>query len=246
MNVEAALMSSLGPASLAPGEVQVRHFILDVDADTEAALVRMLDDEERRRAERFRFEEHRRRFVVRRGMLRLVLSRHTGTGPEMLRFARGAGDKPALAGPEGNMLKFSASSSGGLGAVAVARDRELGLDLEQIRPNGDHNLIASSEFSAEESDWLRQLPEAKRLVAFYQLWTCKEAYLKGKGVGLTVPLNDFAISLSQEAPRLAWSKLDSSDPERWSLQPLSIEPGFVACLATEGGCRAVRSKRWFP
>lgn len=246
MNVEAALLPSSRPVVLAPGEVQVRHFLLDVDAATEATLVRMLDDEERRRAERFRFEEHRRRFIVRRGMLRLVLSRYAGTGPETLRFERGAADKPALAWPDGNALRFSASSSGGLGAVAVALDRELGLDLEQIRPNGDHELIAACEFSPEENDWLRRLPEARRLAAFYRLWTCKEAYLKGKGVGLTVPLNDFAISLSQETPRLAWSNLDNSDPERWSLQPLSIEPGFAACLAVERACRAVQSERWFP
>lgn len=245
MNVEATLISPLRSMSLAPGEVQVWHFILDVDADNEAALARVLDDEERHRAERFRFAEHRRRFVVRRGLLRLVLSQYAGTRPETLRFARTAIDKPALAWPDGNTLKFSASSSGGLGAVVVTRDREVGLDIEQVRPNGDHDLIASHEFSAEESDWLCRLPEAKRLAAFYQLWTCKEAYLKGKGVGLTTPLNDFAISLSREPPRLAWSKLDSSDPERWSLQPLSIEPGFVACLAMEGECRAVQSKRWF-
>jgi 4'-phosphopantetheinyl transferase len=246
MNAGAALMPPTGPAALAPGEVQVLHFMLDVDAAGETALARLLDDEERRQAQRFHFAQHRRRFTVRRGMLRLVLARHTGMAPENLRFLHGAAGKPALARPDGDTLRFSASSSGGLGAVALTRGRELGLDLEQVRPIDDRDLIAASEFSAEENDWLQRLPEAERLAAFYRLWTCKEAYLKGKGTGLTVPLDDFAISPGRATPRLVWSNLDGADPERWTLQPLTLAPGFAACLAVEGSCPAVRVEPWSP
>lgn len=243
MNAGAAFLSSFRPASLTPGDVQVWHFRLEVDGNAETALARVLDDQERSRAERFRFTEHRRRFIVRRAMLRLILSRYADVAPEKLRYA--SGNKPTLAWPDKGLLKFSASSSGELGAVAVTLERELGLDVEQVRANRDHDLIASSEFSAEESDWLRRLPDIGRLDAFYRLWTCKEAYLKGKGVGLTASLKDFAVSMNQETPRLLWSKLDDADPEQWSLQMLSMEPGFAACLAVEGGCRAVRSERGF-
>ena len=228
-------------------KVHLWHYRLDLDAEREAALARVLDDAESDRVSRYRFGKHRRRFVAGRGALRMILAQYAGCEPEALRFEHGVHGKPYIGWPNSACdIRFSASNSHGLGAVAVTWRNELGLDLEQVRPNCDHDLIASREFSPEESDWLCRLPEAKRLVAFYQLWTCKEAYLKGKGVGLTVPLNDFAISLSQETPRLVWSNINDSDPERWSLQPLSIEPGFVACLAMEGGCRAVQSERWFP
>lgn len=228
-------------------EVHLWHYRLDIDADREADCARVLDDAESERASRYRFEKHRRRFVAGRGALRMILAQYAECEPRALRFGHGAHGKPYIGWPNSARdIRFSASNSHNLGAVAITWRKELGLDLEQVRPDCDHGLIVSSEFSPEENDWFCRLPEARRLIAFYQLWTCKEAYLKGKGVGLTVPLCDFAVTLGQEAPRLTWSNLNSSDPERWSLKPLSIEPGFIACLAMEGGCDAVQLERWFP
>ena len=195
-------VSSIEPASLAPGEVQVWHFALDADAATQAALARLLDEEERGQAQRFRFEEHRRRFIVRRGMLRLVLARFLGAAPETLRFARGALGKPAVAWPQATPLTFSTSSSAGLGAVAVAGGRELGLDVEHIRPDRDHDLIAR-QFAGAEAAALRDLPPALQAAAFFDLWTCKEAYLKGKGLGLSESLDQFAFAPVLPAPQCA-------------------------------------------
>lgn len=192
--------SSIESASLAPGEVQVWHFGLDADAQTQAALARLLDDAERGQAQRFRFEEHRRRFIVRRGILRVILARYLRAAPETLRFARGAAGKPAIAWPQASPLTFSASSSAGFGAVAVADGRELGLDVEHIRPDRDHNLIAR-QFAHEEAAALRDLPPALQEAAFFDLWTCKEAYLKGKGLGFTVSPDQFAFTPTLPAPR---------------------------------------------
>jgi 4'-phosphopantetheinyl transferase len=229
-------------------EVHVWWYDLDVDTEREAALERTLADEERLRASRFRFAKHRRRFVVGRGTLREIVARYAGTGPQALRFEHGAHGKPRLDWPSSARdLGFNASDSHGIGAVAVARGPELGLDLERVCPDRDCELIASREFAQEEIEWLRGLPESERARAFFELWTCKEAYLKGKGLGLTASLNCFAVRLSPAMPpRLVWSSIDDSDPQRWSLHRLAIAPGFVASLAVQGGSRDVRQARWFP
>lgn len=227
-------------------EVQVWHYKLDVDAEREITFAHILDDEEHLRASRFKFIKHRRRFIANRGILRVILAQYAACDPKALRFAYGQHGKPTIAWPTSACdIRFSVSGSHGLGAVAVARCNELGLDLEQVRPNNDLDVIVSSQFSTEEQDWFRRLPASDRLSAFFEIWTCKEAYLKGKGLGLTVPLNQFSLSINQGMPpRLTWSGIDKSDLLQWSLQHLIIEPGFVACLAIEGDYKDVYSERW--
>ncbi len=228
------------------GEVRIWYLRLALDSEGHAQCTRPLDYEERQRAQRFRFEEHRRRFVAGRGMLRMILGHYAACDPENMRLEYGEHGKPSFTGPGSvSGLKFSVSNSAGMGAVAVASGIELGLDLEQIRPSGDHNLIASREFSSDEKNWFLGLPEAERTAAFFDLWTCKEAYLKGKGLGLNAPLNHFSVSLGSDMPpRLAWSEIDREDSRRWRLHRLVIEPGCAACLAVDGDCHAIRVTPW--
>lgn len=231
-------------APLTPGDVQIWHYELDTDADRQAQLERVLDEAERNRAQRFHFEEHRRRFIVRRGVLRMILANYTGMKPEKIHFTHGANGKPGIdLSMTGRALKFSASSSQALAAVAVACDRELGLDLERVRPDRDHELVAR-EFSDPEAAELRRLEPGERAAAFFELWTCKEAYLKGKGLGLRVPLDQFTIALDPVSPRLTWSALDPADPEKWSLHRLILAPAFAACLAVAGGFKNIRCDRY--
>lgn len=229
---------------MTPGDVQIWYFGLDADAQRQAQLTRLLDKQERHRAERFRFEKHRRRFIVRRGFLRLILAHYTGLAPDAICFTRDATGKPSIDSPASmHGLKFSASSSQALGVVALTYDRELGLDLEQVCPDGDHELMAR-EFSGHEAAALRRLEPESRTAAFFDLWTCKEAYLKGKGLGLSVPLDQFTIAIDSASPRLTWSALDATDPDRWSLYRLNLDPGFAACLAVAGGCQNIRCDRY--
>lgn len=238
--------SAVAQADASHDAVCVWHYPLDVDGDATAACADLLDAEERARAGRFRFEIHRRRFVAGRGTLRRILARHAGCDPRSLRFSYGDYGKPSLAYPDdGGRLQFSVSNSGGLGAVAVARGGELGLDIEELRPNADHELIAQRAFAAEERAWLSALPEAQRLAGFYALWTCKEAYLKGRGVGLSAALDRFAVALDAEwAPRLLWSGLDGDDPQRWSFSRMALLPGYSACLAVAGCGRGIQVRPW--
>jgi len=226
-------------------ETQIWYYGLDADAQGEAAFIDILDDQEYSQATRFRFAKHRSRFIVRRGILRTILAQYADCKPEAIRFKCAAHGKPYIAWPRSaSAIRFSMSSSHGLGAVAVTWRNELGLDIERVRPDCDHELVTTHEFAAEEREWLCHLPKAERLKKFFELWTCKEAYLKGTGFGLIAPLSDFAISLEQGTPRLAWSNIGNSDSLRWSLHCPVIEPEFVACLAVRGDHQAVCTARW--
>jgi len=228
--------------ALGDHEVQIWHYNLDVDTELEATLARNLNNEENDRTIRFRFAKHRRRFIARRATLRIILSKYTGCDPKTLRFKYGEYGKPYITGPDSaHSIRFSATHSHGLGGVAITKYCDIGMDFEQILPDSDQALIASTQFSSEENNWLLQLPESRRLEAFYEIWTCKEAYLKGKGLGITAPLNHFAISVNPEGPQLAWSDIDPSDPQHWSLHRLDIEIGFTACLAINLSYNSVNS-----
>jgi 4'-phosphopantetheinyl transferase len=230
------------PLALGDHEVQVWHFNLDIDVELETALAHHLDHDENERASKFQFAKHRRRFIARRAILRTLLSRYAGCDPKAIRFEYGEHGKPRIAGPDSiSSIRFSATHSQDLGGVAVTRCCDTGLDFEQILPDGDQALIASTQFSSEENDALLQLPESERREAFYAIWTGKEAYLKGKGLGITAPLNGFTVSVNPEAPQLVGSEIDSSDPEHWSLHRLVVEPGFAACLALNLNSNSVNS-----
>jgi len=213
-------------------EVQVWHYDLDVDAELENSLDSLLSAEEKDRANRFHFLEHRLRFIARRGILRRILSQYVDCEPGAIHFKQGQYGKPYLASPNSTeKIRFSATSSNNLGGVAITRCGDVGLDIEQVLPDTDQKEIASSQFSQEEHDWLHQQPAFKHPEAFYKIWTCKEAYLKGKGLGITVSLKDFSVSIKGESASLAWSNIDPKDTQRWSFHQLATEPGFIGCLA---------------
>lgn len=199
-------------------------------------LVQTLSADERIRAERFYFERDRNRFIVGRGLLRMVLSCYVGIAPEQLQFCYGSRGKPTLAEtPGGSKLRFNLSHSEGMALYAVTRDREIGIDIEYIRPITEMEQIAKRFFSVQENAVFCALPPNQKQTAFFNCWTRKEAYVKGIGDGLALPLDQFDVSLTPGEPaRLLAIKGDRSAANHWSLQELSPAPGYVAALAVEG------------
>src|SRR5881394_2362073 len=156
-----------------------------------------LSDEERSRAARFRFERDRRRFVVARGALRELLGRYLDTDPGQIRFIYNAFDKPEL-DPDFGRLNFNLAHSGD---------------------------IAQNFFSATEVDALSRVPSHLYDQAFFSCWTMKEAYVKGRAEGLTLPLTSFSVPITTD-PAPAAVRCG-----RWSLFTLQPAPGYVGALA---------------
>ena len=193
-------------------------------------LRRLLSDDERARADRFRFDRDRSRYTVGRSLLRVLLGRYVGIAPEDLRFEYGAYDKPRLAsgGPW-----FNLSHSGPVALYAFTKAAEVGIDVELDNEDFARERIAERFFSPTEVAVLRSLPESLQPRAFLACWTRKEAFIKARGDGLSLPLDSFDVSLAPAAPatllRTAWS---SEEPARWRLQDVSDRnAGYIAALA---------------
>jgi 4'-phosphopantetheinyl transferase len=227
--------------------VHVWQAWLDAPEPHVRVLAHALSPDECVRAESYHFERDRRRFTVCRGLLRTILGRYLAQPADRLRFEYGTRGKPALARSEHDgALRFNVSHSGGCALFAVTRGREVGVDLEQVRPLAGPERIAERFFSVPERVALRELPAHGRLEAFFTCWTRKEAYVKGRGEGLAHPLDAFAVSVRPDQPAVlrAAEGGDVEELSRWSLSALPQPPGYVAALAAEGHGWRVSSWSW--
>jgi 4'-phosphopantetheinyl transferase len=226
---------------LPPGEIHVWSIRLDPAPERVEALGRSLSPDERERAARFRFDKHRRQYVVGRGALRTLLAFYTGTTPELIRFDYGPRGKPFLAvgavgaasqNPGG--LFFNLSNSDEMALAGFLQGREIGVDLEFRKPMPDCEQISERFFSASERDVLRALPAHLKEEAFFNCWTRKEAYLKAVGEGLAAPLDSFDVTLAPgDEPRMLSLKGDAAAGARWFFRHLLPADQYVGAVAVE-------------
>jgi 4'-phosphopantetheinyl transferase len=231
---------------LAGDEVHVWRASLDLPVSSLLRLRQTLDAGELARARRFHFQEDRDHFIAAHGVTRSILARYLGTEPAALRFAQGPQRKPYLVMPPGQgRIHFNLTHSHELALLAVARDREVGIDIEYIRADVAAEPLAERFFSPQEVAALRALPASVQAEAFFDAWTCKEAYLKARGEGLTALLNQFAVSLVPGEPaRLLWVQGDDRAASHWSLRRLDPGPGYAGALAAESGDWEIVCCQW--
>jgi 4'-phosphopantetheinyl transferase len=222
---------------LGDDEVHIWRCDLDQSVSVRQCLISTLAQEERERAERFYFNKDRNHFTVARGALRSILGHYLNLNPAALRFSYGEYGKPMLVKEQGGeSLRFNLSHSAGLALCGVTRGREIGIDLESIRPGLSDEAIAERFFSTGEVRALRELPRHLQDEGFFNCWTRKEAYIKAKGEGLSMPLSDFEVSLAPgQAAALLSTKRDPQEAARWLIRELFPAPGFVGAVAVEAG-----------
>jgi 4'-phosphopantetheinyl transferase len=222
---------------LGAGEIHVWSIPLAPPAEQVERLGRFLAADEWQRANRFRFEKHRRQYVVGRGALRALLAIYLGTRPERVVFTYGPRGKPFL-GPEmgAPALQFNLSNSNELAVVGFVLGPEIGVDLEYLRPMPDCEQIAERFFSHSEREVLRGIPAAGKEEAFFNCWTRKEAYLKAVGEGLAAPLDSFDVTLaSGEPPRMLALEGNAERAACWSFHHLRPADDYLGAVAIEGG-----------
>jgi 4'-phosphopantetheinyl transferase len=208
------------------------------------ACFEVLSPDERQRAARYHFQRDREHFCVARGALRSILGDYLNRPPARISFSYGPYGKPALDGVAGGArLRFNVAHSHGLALYAVTLDRETGVDVELVRDDFPTFDIAERFFSEAEVAAWRALPPDERAGAFFDCWTRKEAYIKARGEGLSLPLHEFTVSLG-ESPRLLSAGDDPREASRWSLIELHPATGYRAALAVEGDAPAVRCWQW--
>lgn len=212
---------------LRSGEVQVWLADLPVARAHFGDCAAVLSPDERSRAESFRLELHRVRWVLSRGILRRLLARYLGARAAEIELNYNPQGKPSLRGSQAKVLHFNASHSGDHAAFAFTWAGEVGVDIETVRaalPQVEE--IARRYFAPGECEQLRALPVAERTRAFFQLWTCKEAFVKARGEGLFSGLNRFEVEI-QSARLLS---VNSARADDWSMSALPGTPTLAGAV----------------
>lgn len=162
--------------------------------DAHAALMTAA---ERTRHGRYHFERDRRIFLATRALVRTVLSHYADVAPADWRFAEGERGKPYIVGPAGAPpLHFNLSNTFGLVVCAVSVAHQwIGADVEFLERHGETVSIADHYFSPREAQALRALPPEQQRDRFFSYWTLKESYIKARGMGLALPLDQFSFLL---------------------------------------------------
>jgi 4'-phosphopantetheinyl transferase len=229
---------------LLSGDVHVWRASLHAPDEAVARLRKLLSEEEVRRAGQFRFERLRRGFVVQRGILREILASYSGQRPEEIEFLVSEYGKPRLAESAG--IEFNVSHSGNMVMYALAYRRRVGIDIEWLRPFPDALELARRFFSPEEKTKICAMPETERAKAFLTCWTRKEAYVKARGLGLSMDLSLFCVSVPPDGPALLYSDEPPAERQRWMLTDLTPGEAHVGCLAVEGPAHHVALSDWIP
>jgi 4'-phosphopantetheinyl transferase len=202
------------------------------------AAAEILSSDEQKRAKRFYRVSDRKHFIVARAALRVILTRYLNVDPRQISFDQNAFGKPRLTGdryyPD---LRFNLAHSSGLALYVIAHSREVGVDLERLEPEFATMGLARSLFAPEEVAALSSLSNNDFLVGFYRCWTRKEAYVKAKGLGLSLPLKSFVVSVAppNETPLLVADRNEIGEQTGWMLVDVLVGEGFAASVAVE--CR---------
>jgi 4'-phosphopantetheinyl transferase len=221
---------SAGPETLG-NEIHIWTARLDREAQVLHDLEAALSPDERARAERFHFARDRQRFVAARGLLRSLLGKYLCQAPAGLEFSYEPYGKPSLSGANAaSGLSFNLAHSAELAVYAISRHRNLGVDVERIKPESAGEDIARRFFSAREVNDLQTLPPESRIQAFFNCWTRKEAYLKATGMGLQTPLDSFSVTLLPGEPAQFLGEAEA----RWHLAAFRPAEGYAAAVVYDG------------
>ena len=237
-NVEWAMPSR--PPVINDGKVHVWRADLPDFADKESELFRLLSVDEQQRADKYHFEKDRLSFVIRRGMLRVILASYLDQHPAQIGFKYNNFNKPAL--EVNTQIFFNASSSQNVAIVAVTPEKRIGVDIEFLDEKFPKMEIAERYFSPDEVSSIRDLPRELQTAAFFECWTKKEAYVKAIGDGMSHPLPNLVIS-SKEPDSLSVDSL-CKEARGWSITSFVPETNYIASHAYEAGQQEISYFRW--
>lgn len=194
-------------------------------------LVKTLSTDELDRANRFRFVQHKSRFIAARGILRQLLGNYLAVNPSSLRFDYTERGKPLLEPTSKDIsLEFNLSHSHEYAIFGFTINRLIGVDIEYQKTMPEALKIARRFFSNRESIMLAELPQEKQAQLFFQLWTAKEAYLKAIGTGLAGTLSKVEIEVNQDRS-LYFSDLGEDTTFNWCLHSYFPATNYLGAIA---------------
>lgn len=221
---------------ISPAEIHVWLASDGLDVEAGAVCERILSSDEIEQARRFHFQKDRSRYLATRVFVRRVLSRYEPFNPADWVFLKNPYGRPEIdAGKMGiRDLFFNLSHSAGLIVVAVSKGRAVGVDLEHVSRREDLLRLAQQHFAPAEHTDFGRTPIELCPDRFFQFWTLKEAYIKARGMGVSIPLARFGFRLDrcgaidlEIAPELG------DDPRRWQCWQFCPANGYIVALCAE-------------
>lgn len=223
--------TALSDYNIAENQVDIWQFSLQTPPDLTDFI---LSDEEKARADRFQFERHRRRFRTARATMRLILAAYLEREAQNLVFQYGKQGKPELV--HDIPLPFNLSHSGEMALLAVSKQSQVGIDIEQFsaRP---YLGIARHSFSAAEVQTLKDTPPYLQAWLFFHIWSQKEAFIKACGMGLSYPTQSFTVNSAPANRQIITNQIQQKDWQLYAYNPLV---GFNAALCCDVEVDSIR------
>jgi 4'-phosphopantetheinyl transferase len=231
---------------LVAGELHVWQASLGLPAQRMEQLEHPLSSDEHERAGRFHFEKDRKDFIAARGILRELLGRYAGLSARALIFSYTDSGKPVLSNSRlAGVLRFNVAHSHGIAMYAFVLGRDVGIDVEYQRGDLIVEEVARGVCSQREMEALRSLPEAQQRTAFFDCWTRKEAYIKARGQGFVLPLDQIDITPpSGKDPAPLSTKSGPPGDGPWMLHDVAPETGYSAAVVYAGSDLRMKCWRW--
>jgi 4'-phosphopantetheinyl transferase len=215
---------------LTPNVVHLWWRSLEEPVTSIQACYGLLSLDEQERASRFRADHARNNFILTRSALRSLLAAHLQKSPQELSFGLTKYGKPFLYGTPD--VRFNVSHADGLALLGFTRGREVGVDVERIQSQLDTWKLAERFFSARERGALMELHGQELQSAFFRCWSRKEAYIKARGEGLSLPLSQFDVSIApNESHALLATRPDATEADRWVVRDVATLPAYAAACA---------------
>lgn len=179
----------------------------------------LLSEEERARHERLAFEYLKLEYLTTRALCRTVLSAYENMSPAQWQFSTNPYGRPEIAtGGEPLRLRFNLSNARSLVACVVTQEVDAGIDVEELDRPGEVVPLAEHYFSPAELHALYALPLKQQRHRFFELWTLKESYIKARGMGLSIPLDQFSFLLDEPTIRVVPDQRLADVATDWQFQ----------------------------
>jgi 4'-phosphopantetheinyl transferase len=196
-------------------------------------LAEILSADEKKRAQDFHLERDRLRHIFSRGILRLILSEYLDQSPAQIKIMTGLQGKPALFQQEKEYsIHFNLSHSHEAVLYAITGVGAIGVDVEKVRDIPDMEKIIAQFFSSSERAAFDELPPTQKRQAFFSGWSRKEAFIKARGGGLSLPLDQFDVSILPDQPAtLLNTYWDPLEVNNWVLSDIWLDANYTAAMA---------------
>lgn len=192
-----------------------------------------LDEQEKQRAQSFKFNRDRDCFIGSHAALRILLGKYCNCAPKTIAYKYNAHRKPILADEQ--KIQFNLSHSRDLAIIAISKNHPIGIDIEYMQKKDILCDLAQRFFSPQEYAEYLSLPDAQKTAGFYNCWTRKEAFVKALGIGITCPLKSFTVNMDPtKSAKVLLTDNNQGKTDQWKLFGFNPTTDYCAAVAWHG------------